>query len=200
MKYTSLDDLVELELLTNGYQQFDGDIDSVTTPEALGRLRYILLPDKPRNFTDQFTVYLNSPGGYAYDSLKLYDGYRFECQQHNLNFTIVVEGWAASAASMIFLQAADHRLAQPHARFLLHELRRWGDFGEETTSQIQDEAKELEALTQIVVKILADRCGQSRRTVRNLLNRKETFMNAEQALKWGLIDGILGRDNDVSKE
>lgn len=71
------------------------------------------------------TVYINSPGGGAYHALALYDALRRMSSRWGYKIKCIVEGWAASAAAMIVLQAGDERIAGPNARFLLHEARRW---------------------------------------------------------------------------
>jgi len=49
----------------------------------------------------------------------------------------------------------------------------------------------METLTQMIVKILFQKSGKSEKEVRKLIERKETWMSAEEAKDWGLIDKIV---------
>ena len=133
---------------------------------------------------------ISSPGGGAYPSLALYDALR-DLSDSGCKIEALVEGCAASAAAMIILQAADVRRTRSHSRFLLHECRRWVFWSVERTSDIRDEAKEMEALSKTIWALLAARCGKSVAEVEAAIERKEVWMAAEEAKEWGLIDEIV---------
>jgi ATP-dependent protease ClpP protease subunit len=98
----------------------------------------------------------------------------------------------ASAAVMILLQAGDVRQATSSTSFLVHEIRRYtSPLGEERTSEVVDEVKELQRLTVMIVKLLSERCGKPEATVKRLFERKEVWQSATEALEWGLIDKII---------
>lgn len=181
------------ELLHMGIVCIDNELDGINITETLCDLRELAYGREDMDCS-RVVIHLNSPGGHAYGAFAVHDAIKAIPKP----VTIIVEGWAASAASMIVLQAADKRMARPNARFLLHEIRRWA-FTEETTSQLEDEVKEMKAITDMVVDLLSRRCGKSKQSVRATIRRKEIWMSAKQALKWGLIDGIVG-DDDTTKE
>ena len=45
-------------------------------------------------------------------------------------------------------------------------------------------------ITDLIVKILADRCGKTEEEVRETIRLREVWMSPEDAKKWGLIDKI----------
>lgn len=135
-------------------------------------------------------LYMNSPGGGAYPALAVHDAI-LHVRGKGVPVICTVEGYAASAAAMIVLQAAEMRLARPNARFLLHEIRRWVFFEMQRASDLKDEVKEMEALTRQILAILEKRCGHPAKEIEHLISRTEVWMSAEEARSWGLIDGVV---------
>ncbi len=133
---------------------------------------------------------INSPGGDAYGAMAVYDTL-VAMRKEGVSIDATVEGLAASAAAMVLLQAAEHRYARPHARFLLHEVRRWVTFQDERTSDLQDVGREMNALEAMIVGILAERCRKTEEEVKRVIERREAWMSAQEALDFGLIDRIL---------
>jgi len=170
--------------LQNGVLRFYGEI----TPNAVFSFLQELDESVRREFSG-ITIYLTSEGGYIYDAFAMYDAIK-AVSRSGIKVTIIVEGWAASAAATIVLQAADERLCRPSSRFLLHEVSRWA-FSEEKASALQDEVKEITALTNMILDVLSEKCNHSRKEIKQLIERKETWMSAEEAKEWGLIDRIL---------
>jgi|GEM_PF-3316867 len=170
-----------------------GEIDDLTVEDF--NLEISTIRDTPEWF-NPITIRLTSTGGNAYLAFAIYDTLR-ELSLSGKKIKIIVEGLAASAAAMIILQAADRRLAYPTASFLLHEPRRWTMFRDESTSQLEDEAAELNRITNKVIEILASRCNKSKEEVRQLIRRREVWMDAKEAKEWGLIDEIIGENEKI---
>ena len=103
-----------------------------------------------------------------------------------------VEGMAASAASMIVLQGVDKRYATQNARFLIHEVRRFIMFAQERATELMEQSKEMNSLTDIVYSILAKRMKKNKKQIHELINRKEVWLSSVEAKKIGLIDNIVG--------
>lgn len=131
-----------------------------------------------------------SPGGAVYPALAMYDLLRY-VSKLGLEVTAVVEGYAASAAAMIVLQAADKRLARPNARLLFHEVRRFALMSSERASDMEDMYGEMKVLHERVVALIADRSGRTPKEIEDLFMRKEKWLSAAQAHELGLIDDIL---------
>lgn len=137
---------------------------------------------------DNVYAMISSPGGGVYYAFCVYDQL---CRLNaHIPVTTHVEGWAASAACMIVLQAGRHRVAAPHSRFLLHEIRQWVFFELERKSDVDDKAREMKALEAMIIGILASRCGRTEEEVLERMSRQEVWMSAQEALEWGLIDEI----------
>jgi ATP-dependent protease ClpP protease subunit len=90
---------------------------------------------------------------------------------------------------MVALQGADHRIGRPHARLLVHEVRRWS-WGVERQSDAEDELQGLQAVAYEIVAIIASRASRSPDDVRSLFRRRDVWLSATQALEFGLIDEI----------
>ena len=86
-----------------------------------------------QTLSDTITIHLNSPGGYAYCGLALYDFIK----QMQVPVTCVVEGSCASAATLILL-ACEERHMMDNSVFLMHQCS-WGAWGE--NRYMQDEAE-----------------------------------------------------------
>lgn len=171
--------------LAAGIVRVDQAIQEETAARFLSELEQV-----NRTQVTPITVVITSPGGSAYYALAMYDAIR-RISESGVTVIARVEGWAASAAAMIVLQAADLRRAQPHARFLLHEVRRWVFWAMERTSEVEDEVVEMKAVEEQIVKILAARCNKTKDQVIETIRRREVWMSATEAKDWGLIDQIL---------
>lgn len=170
--------------LKSGVLYLHSSIREESTSQLLSEIREV----KRRQLPELILV-ISSPGGGAYYAFAIYDALR-EIAESGIKVKAIVEGWAASAAAMIVLQAADIRIARPHARFLLHEGRRWIFFAVERTSDLEDEIQEMKEVEKQIVKILSSRCSKTETEVENLIKRKEVWMSSSEALAWGLVDKI----------
>ena len=184
----SLYERLKYQELSAGILHLRGEIDDVMIDDFNLELSVI----RDAEWLSSVTIKITSIGGNAYLAFGIYDALR-ELSRRGKEVYVVVEGLAASAAAMIVLQGADKRLAYPTASFLLHEPRRWTMFRDETTSQLEDEAAELNRITNKVIDILASRCNKTKEEVRELIRRREVWMDAKEAKDWGLIDEIIGK-------
>jgi len=184
----SLYERLKYQELSAGILHLRGEIDDVMIDDFNLELSVI----REAEWLSSVTIKITSIGGNAYLAFGIYDALR-ELSRQGKEVYVVVEGLAASAAAMIVLQGADKRLAYPTASFLLHEPRRWTMFRDETTSQLEDEAAELNRITNKVIDILASRCNKTKEEVRELIRRREVWMDAKEAKDWGLIDEIIGK-------
>lgn len=86
-----------------------------------------------QSLNDSITIYINSPGGYAYSGLALYDFIK----EIKVPVRCVISGECASAATLIFL-ACDRREMSDNSCFLMHQCS-WGDSGDNRYMQDQAE-------------------------------------------------------------
>lgn len=172
------------ENLQNGVLWLEDEIDTNVSSRFIDELNYAI--DKGNK---EIFLYMNSSGGFAYDAFAIYDAI-LSARKRRIKVNIIVFGWAASAASMIVLQAATVRKANKHARFMIHEIRRWKE-GDETKSAVEDDAKEMKNVHEVMVKVLVERTKKTPEEIKQTIERIETYFSAEEAKKFGLIDIII---------
>jgi len=185
-KFACLDDFLRYQDLKDGIIHITGELSNFRARDLA-----LFWGEIKRRFKagDTLTVYLDSEGGEVHGAFAIYDALR-RISKEGVKIRIIVEGLAASAAAMIVLQAGDERISRPHATFLLHEPKRWVFFNSESTSQLENEVTEMNRITDLIVKILADRCGKTEEEVRETIRLREVWMSPEDAKEWGLIDKI----------
>jgi ATP-dependent Clp endopeptidase proteolytic subunit ClpP len=178
------EDYLRWTLLTHGVLQLHHEIDACTVEQVMGELYLCEL-----NELHNLTLAINSTGGEVYASLAVYDALsRFGIVTGNTISGFVV-GVAASAASMIVLQACTTRLISPNAYVHLHELSRTL-FGSEKKSESEDEVRHMKRLSDRVMDILSARTGVNSKALKKLILRRDIWMAPQEAIDYGLVDRI----------
>ncbi len=186
-----LGEAIHADQLKTGIITFDDEIDGMSASLLIQEIRYSM-----RLGNRSLTLYINSQGGEIGSAFAIYD---FIQEQIRLYHTTVktgarvagvVRGHAASAASMILLQACSVRKATDHSRLHLHEPASW-NFGPVALSSMKDNAEELSKLEGIILGIVSSRAGKTYDEVKESLSRRETWMSAHEAKAWGLIDEVI---------
>lgn len=129
-------------------------------------------------------IHLCTPGGDIYVGFAIYD---LLCKIHKVD--IFVHGYCMSAG-MIILQAADNRIAMPHAEFMTH-------YGEEESVSSPSEAKHNKRLFNRMKAIVGSKSKATKRTVSGWFS-KDTYFSTSEALKAGLIDRIYDEKKEES--
>ena len=131
------------------------------------------------------SLYINSPGGSVTAGLAIYDTMRhIRCRVHTL-----CVGQACSMAAVL-LAAGDDRSLLPSARVMIHQPS-GGAEGKQTDIMIT--AREITRIRAKLSAILAKHTGQSLAKVEEDIER-DYFMEAEEALAYGLADTIVFPD------
>lgn len=129
-------------------------------------------------------MYINSPGGSTTAGFAIYDTMQYIKPQVQ---TICV-GFAASFGSLLLLAGAPgKRFALPNSEIMIHQPH-GGAQGQ--ASDIAISAKRILKLREKVVEITANRTGKPKEQIEKDMDR-DYFMNAQEALEYGLIDGIF---------
>ena len=123
-------------------------------------------------------MYINSPGGSVSAGLAIYDTMNFV----NADVQTIVMGMAASMAG-----AKGKRFALPNSEIMIHQPL-GGAQGQST--EIQIAAEHILKTRKLINQILADHSGQDIETI-NKDTERDNFMTAQQAVDYGLIDGIM---------
>ncbi|HEY4545703.1 MAG TPA: ATP-dependent Clp endopeptidase proteolytic subunit ClpP [Pedomonas sp.] len=138
-------------------------------------------------------MYINSPGGVVTAGLAIYD----TMQYIRPKVATVCIGQAASMGA--FLLAAGEpgmRWALPNARIMIHQPS-GGAQGQATDIEIQ--AREILRIRQRLNEILQKNTGRSLDEVEKAVER-DTFMTADEAKAWGLIDTVYERRPETPEE
>lgn len=131
-------------------------------------------------------VVLCSVGGDAYDGLLLFGTIR-DIVRRGTPVHIEIRGVAASMAAIV-LQGASKRTASKYSRFLLHESS--VKTGDKMLTVVEQEemASESKKLNEMLCEILAERTGKRTEKIESLTKRRDYWMSAAEAKKFGLID------------
>ena len=135
-------------------------------------------------------LYINSPGGQVSSGMAIYD----TMQYIKPDVQTICIGQAASMGALLLAAGAkDKRFSLPHARIMIHQPS--GGF-QGQHSDIEIQAKEISKIRIILDGILATHCGQEPTKVRQDTER-DNYMTGEEALKYGLIDKLINKREDV---
>ncbi len=136
-------------------------------------------------------LYINSPGGLAYGGLAIYD----VIQHIRPDVSTICVGMGMSAAAMVLCGGAPgKRFALPSARIMIHQ----GSAGTQgVPSDMEIQLREVLALTRRMVGIIAHHSGRTPEDVARDIDR-DNFMTPEEAMEYGLIDGIIAPRRGIS--
>ena len=135
-------------------------------------------PDK------DISLYINSPGGAVTAGLAIYDTIKFIKPDVS---TICLGQAASMGAFLLGGGAKGKRYCLPNSRVMIHQPS-GGAQGQATDIDIQ--AKEILIIRERLNRLMAEHTGQDLETIQSDTER-DNFMNAEQALAYGLVDQVL---------
>jgi ATP-dependent Clp protease, protease subunit len=139
--------------------------------------------DNPKK---EVNMYINSPGGVVTAGLAIYDTMQFVRPA----VSTLCTGQAASMASLLLAAGEkDLRFALPNARIMVHQPS--GGFQGQATD-IMLHAQEILSLKKRLNEIYGRHTGQPLKKIEELLER-DTFMTAEMAKDFGLIDKVIDK-------
>ncbi|WP_369602392.1 ATP-dependent Clp endopeptidase proteolytic subunit ClpP [Hahella sp. SMD15-11] len=131
-------------------------------------------------------LYINSPGGSVTAGLSIYDTMQFI----KPDVSTLCIGQAASMGALLLAGgAAGKRFALPHSRVMIHQPL--GGFQGQATD-IEIHTKEILKIRDNLNRILAHHTGQDVERIARDTDR-DNFMDAEAAVKYGLIDAVLDK-------
>ncbi|MDO2947785.1 ATP-dependent Clp endopeptidase proteolytic subunit ClpP [Aeromonas simiae] len=137
-------------------------------------------PDK------DISIYINSPGGSVTAGMSIYDTMQFI----KPDVSTVCMGQACSMGAFLLAGGAKgKRFCLPNARVMIHQPL--GGF-QGQASDIQIHAQEILKIKNTLNERLAFHTGQDIATIERDTDR-DNFMSAEQAVAYGLVDGVLSQ-------
>jgi len=127
-------------------------------------------------------LYINSDGGELFGALSIID----RIKTNKVPVHSYVEGLVASASTLISI-SCHKRFIRKNSIMLVHQIRSW--FGG-TYENFVDENKNLELLTNTVRNLYLQNTKFEEDVLNELLKR-DIYLNADDAIKYGLADEII---------
>ena len=142
------------------------------------------------NHSKDIYLYINSPGGSITSGLSIYDTMQFI----KPDVSTICVGQAASMGAILLAGGAESkRFSLPNSRMMIHQPIS-GFQGQ--ASDIDIHAKEVLKMKSLVNSILSKHTGKTEKQIAKDTDR-DNFMDAESALKYGLIDEILNERTEA---
>jgi ATP-dependent Clp protease protease subunit len=162
---------------------FWGVVHDNSAKELVNKLLY-LEAEKPG---EEIKLYINSPGGVVTSGMVVYD----TMQMISSPVSTICMGMAASMGSILLSGGAKgRRFIFPHGEVMIHQPSIGGAQG--TSADLEILAAQIAKTKDLGAQILAKNCGQSLEKVMKDFDR-DYWMNAEEALQYGIVDGILDK-------
>ena len=160
------------------------DVNSVSASLVVAQLLFLESEDPDK----EISLYINSPGGSITDGMAIVDTINYiKCP-----VTTICVGMAASMGAVLLASGAKgKRFATPNAEILIHQPLISGGLSGQTT-EIKIHAEHMVKTREKLNKLLSERTGQSLETIEKDTER-DNYMTAQEALEYGLIDGILDK-------
>jgi ATP-dependent protease ClpP protease subunit len=133
------------------------------------------------------TITMNTPGGVVSDGNALLGELR-RLQRDGHELTIIGSGVVMSMGASI-LQVADHRLMERDCVFMIHGINAPNLGG--GIEQVLDLTKMMKDVEDKLLTELAAKSNLTKTKLKAMIKRKDLFLNAEDTLKYGLIDEIV---------
>lgn len=167
----------------------DGQIEDHMANVIIAQLLFLEAEDPDKDIH----LYINSPGGVVTAGMAIYDTMQYIRPDVS---TICIGSCASMAAVLLTSGAKGKRFALPHSNVMIHQPL-GGVQGQAT--EIEIHAREILRLRDELNGILAKHTGQPLDVIKKDTER-DNFMTAENALKYGLIDKILTRNELTAKD
>ncbi|MDN2452764.1 ATP-dependent Clp endopeptidase proteolytic subunit ClpP [Lactobacillus sp. UCMA15818] len=167
-------------LLKDRIIMLSGEVNDDMANAIIAQLLFLDAQDSEKDIY----IYINSPGGSVSAGLAIYDTMNFV----KADVQTIVMGMAASMASVLSTAGTKgKRFALPNSEIMIHQPS-GGAQGQAT--EINIAAEHILKTRKLVNKILADGSGQDIKKI-NRDTERDNFMTAQQAVDYGLIDGIM---------
>ncbi len=159
-----------------------GEINDQMANTIVAQLIYL----EGKNPDKDIYMYINSPGGSVTAGLAIYD----TMQYIKCDVSTFCIGMAASMAAVILSSGAKgKRICLPHSEVMIHQPL-GGAQGQATDIEIQ--SRHIQKTREMLNKILSDNTGKSMEVINKDTDR-DNFLDAKQALKYGLVDKVLDK-------
>jgi ATP-dependent Clp protease protease subunit len=173
-------------LLENRVVFLVGEINHVSAARTYMQMLYLQSQKRDQDIN----LYINSPGGNVTDTLAIYDVMRFL----TCDIATYCIGECASGGAVILMAGKKgKRFILPNAKVMIHQPF-GGVYGQAADIEIQ--AEEILKTKETLINVMAKCTGQSPERIREDSER-DRFFGAEEAVKYGLVDEVIGLDGDT---
>ncbi len=161
------------------------DVNATTASLVIAQLLFLESEDPDK----EICLYINSPGGSITDGMGIVDTMNYiKCP-----VSTICVGLAASFGAVLLANGEKgKRFATPNAEILIHQPLIGGNGIAGQTTEIKIQAEHMIKTREKLNKLLSEKTGQSIETIERDTER-DKWMTAEEALKYGLIDGIMDK-------
>ncbi len=161
------------------------DVNATTASLVIAQLLFLESEDPDR----EINLYINSPGGSITDGMGIVDTMNYiKCP-----VSTICVGLAASFGAVLLANGEKgKRFATPNAEILIHQPLIGGNGIAGQTTEIKIQADHMIKTREKLNKLLSDKTGQNIETIERDTER-DHWMTAEEALKYGIIDGIMDK-------
>ena len=161
------------------------DVNHASASLVVAQLLFLESEDPDR----EIYLYINSPGGSITDGMAIVDTINYiKCP-----VTTICVGLAASMGAVLLASGTKgKRFATPNAEILIHQPLIAGGGLSGQTTEIKIHADHMVKTRDKLNKLLSEKTGQDLATIEKDTER-DNYMTAEEALKYGLIDGIMDK-------
>lgn len=172
-------DLLSYDFTKNRKIYLFSEITNETAMEIIAQLEYL-----DSNGTEGIKIYINSPGGSVSAGFAIVDAIK-RCR---CDVSTICTGMAVSMGAFILsCGTKGKRFATPLSEVMIHQPL-GGAQGQ--ASDIQLAAEHITKVKNRLHRILSENTGQNIKTISQDCDR-DFWMDSDDALKYGLIDGIL---------
>ena len=161
------------------------DVNATTASLVIAQMLFLESEDPDK----EICLYINSPGGSITDGMGIVDTMNYiKCP-----VSTICVGLAASFGAVLLANCEKgRRFATPNAEILIHQPLIGGNGIAGQTTEIKIQAEHMIKTREKLNKLLSDKTGQTIETIEKDTER-DHWMTAEEALKYGLIDGIMDK-------
>lgn len=165
-----------------------GAVDGNKANTIIAQLLFLESQDSDKDIK----LYINSPGGEVTSGLAIYD----TMQYVNCDVSTIGVGMAGSLGALLLCGGeAGKRLILPHSEVLLHQVM-GGAKGQ--AIEIEISAQHIMKMRERINRILADHTGQDIEKIKEDTDR-DFYLDAEEAVDYGVVDKIIETKQDTEK-
>ena len=159
------------------------EVNATTASLVIAQLLFLESEDPDK----EISLYLNTPGGSITDGMGIVDTMNYiKCP-----VSTICIGMAASMGSVLLACGEKgKRFATPNSEILIHQPLIAGGGLSGQTTEIKIHADHMVKTREKLNKILSEKTGQPLEVI-NRDTERDHWMTAQEALEYGLIDGIL---------